>query len=70
VIELQTPTAVVRPTWVVNAAGLGADQVSRALGGQAFRVWPRRGEYLLVDREFARHIPRVITTLPTEHSVA
>ncbi len=68
VTEVHTPTLTVRPQWVVNAAGLGADHVSRTLGGEEFRVWPRRGEYLLVDREFARHIPRVITRLPTEHT--
>jgi glycerol-3-phosphate dehydrogenase len=66
--ELHTPRFTVRPRWIVNAAGLGADHVSRLLGAEDFRVWPRRGEYLIVDREFARHIPRVITRLPTEHT--
>jgi glycerol-3-phosphate dehydrogenase len=68
VVELHTPRLTVRPEWIVNAAGLGADNVSRVLGAEDFRVWPRRGEYLIVDREFARHIPRVITRLPNEHT--
>jgi len=57
-----------RPRFVVNAAGLGADTVSRILGGEEFRVWPRRGEYLLADREDGASIPRVITQLPNPHT--
>jgi glycerol-3-phosphate dehydrogenase len=68
VIELHTPAVTVRPRFVVNAAGLGADAVSRILGGEDFAVWPRRGEYLVVDREVGKSVTRVVTQLPTEHT--
>jgi glycerol-3-phosphate dehydrogenase len=66
--EVHTPKQRFKPRYVVNAAGLGADTVSRLLGGEEFRVWPRRGEYLLADREDGAGIPRVITQLPNPHT--
>jgi len=66
--EVRTPDRRFRPRYVVNAAGLGADTVSRLLGGEDFRVWPRRGEYLLADREDGAGIPRVITQIPSAHT--
>lgn len=66
--ELLTPTLRIRPQFVINAAGLGADGVSRLLGAEEFEIWPRRGEYLLVDREVGRAIGKVVTRLPTERT--
>jgi glycerol-3-phosphate dehydrogenase len=62
--ELRTPSMRVRTRFVVNAAGLGAGRVARILGAEDFDVWPRRGEYLLVDREFGRRVQRITTQLP------
>jgi glycerol-3-phosphate dehydrogenase len=61
---VHTPREAFRPRFVVNAAGLGADVVSRLLGAEDFRVWARRGEYLLVDREFGKDITKIITQPP------
>jgi glycerol-3-phosphate dehydrogenase len=65
---VHTPSETFAPRLVVNAAGLGADTVSRLLGGEDFRIWPRRGEYLLVDREFGRSINKIVTQLPNSHT--
>lgn len=66
--EVHTPRESFRPRVVINAAGLGADSVSRLLGGEDFEIWPRRGEYLLVDREFGGSITKIVTQFPTPHT--
>ena len=51
---------------VVNAAGLGAGRISELAGGDAFTMWPRQGQYWLLDRELGGRFRKVVGGVPTE----
>lgn len=58
----------VQAKWTVNAAGLFADEVSALLGGEIFKIHPRKGEEYLLDRHSAAYPSKVIFPVPTAHS--
>ena len=58
----------VRARYVVNAAGLRADEVSRIFGGEEFEIHPRKGEYYLLDRQTKAAPQRVLFPVPTKVS--
>jgi glycerol-3-phosphate dehydrogenase len=54
--------------YVVNAAGLRADDVSRTFAAESFRIEARKGEYYLLDRLTKACPDRVVFPVPTEIS--
>jgi len=59
---------VLRARYVVNAAGLFADEVSRAFQAEEIPLTPRKGEYFLLDRSTPACPSRVLFPVPTHNS--
>ena len=55
----------IRTRFVVNAAGLYADEVSRICGVEEFEIRPRKGEEYLLDRTCPGRPSKVIFPVPT-----
>lgn len=45
-----TDKGTIETTYVINAAGVHADEVSRLAGDDSFEIHPRKGEYILFDK--------------------
>ncbi len=51
---------------VVNCAGLGAEQVANLFGDDSVKMGARKGEYLLLDREYGDLVSHTLFTAPTK----
>jgi glycerol-3-phosphate dehydrogenase len=63
--EITTNRSRLSARWVVNAAGLHADEIQRLVGHDGFTVTPRRGELIVFDKLARSLINNVILPVPT-----
>jgi glycerol-3-phosphate dehydrogenase len=56
---------VVKARYAINAAGLFADEVSKAFNAEEFTITARKGEYFLLDRLTKACPSRVVFPVPT-----
>lgn len=52
--------------YVINAAGIYSDKIAKLVGDNSFDVHPRRGEYVLLDRECGGTITHTIFRTPSK----
>jgi len=50
---------------VINAAGIYADRLARQAGVERFDILPRKGEYLLLDKDLEGFVRHVVFPVPT-----
>ncbi len=64
-IEITAGNETIVTKYVVNAAGVFADEISAMLGDTSFSIHPRKGEYMLLDRT-ATNVNTVIFQTPSK----
>lgn len=62
--EIHSSEETVEAGYVINAAGLFADSIAAMVGDTEIKISPRRGEYLLLDKEAADTVSNTIFCAP------
>ena len=66
--SVQTSRGRIKTNYVVNAAGLQADEVSAMAGIHRFTIHPRKGEYCVFDKELNGFVQQILFPVPTPTS--
>ncbi len=65
---VKTPKGNIKTKYVINAAGLFADEISKMAGAEEYTITPRKGEYLIFDKQFGNMVKKAIFPTPTKIS--
>lgn len=63
--DITTDKGTVSARFVVNAAGVRAADISRLAGGEPLESFPRKGQYVLLDRTFGAQMSRIVFSTHT-----
>ncbi len=64
IFEISTNSEMIQSKIVINAAGLYSDVIAKMIGDNSFTINPRRGEYILLDREEGGLVSHTIFRTP------
>jgi len=62
---IRTNKGPIETKYIINAAGLHADNVARMAGDDSIEIYPRRGEYMLLDKKAGHLAKHTIFQTPT-----
>lgn len=63
---ITTPNGAVRTRYIVNAAGVHADEIHNMVCEKKMKITPRKGDYCLLDKTAGTHVSHTIFALPTK----
>ena len=64
--EIKSAADKIDAKYVINAAGVYSDAVAKMVGDDSFTVHPRRGEYVLLDKECGALVKHTIFRTPSK----
>jgi len=64
--KVSTTNGTFESRFLVNAAGVFADEIAKMVGDDSYEIVPRKGEYLLMDKAQGNTVRHTIFQLPTE----
>ncbi len=64
VYTVSSETDSVAANFVINCAGVYADKIAAMIGDESFKIHPRRGEYILLDKECGGLVSHTVFRTP------
>ena len=64
--NIQTDTVKISCRYIINAAGIFSDIISQMVGPDYFKIKPRKGQYVIFDRDTGSAVSNVIFQTPTK----
>lgn len=66
VYEVISGNDSIKTRYIINAAGIYADKIAKMVGDNSFNIKPRKGEYILLDKEFGGLVSSTIFRTPSK----
>ena len=57
---ITTNRGTIEARFIVNAAGVAAAEISAMSGGENFTTFPRKGQYVVLDRSYAHKLSQIV----------
>lgn len=64
--EIKSERESIKAGYIINAAGIYSDKIAKMAGDNSFDIHPRRGEYILLDKECGNLVSHTIFRTPSK----